>query len=72
MKEITYRVRLIKDRPPNIAGEMYGPINLDGYKSLYENGYINDVLNLIQAQPKKSTKKKKTETETEEENNSNN
>ena len=68
MRVKQYRVRLIKDKGPYSTGEMYGPVDIVGYKSLYEAGYINDYLGLIETKKAetKKTETKKTETKKEE------
>ena len=49
---------LKKDRLPNLKGEKYGPIDIEGYKNLYNDGFIDDDNNLIK---KKNTTKKSEE-----------
>tara|TARA_R100001463_G_scaffold65456_2_gene118747 strand:+ start:1807 stop:1986 length:180 start_codon:yes stop_codon:yes gene_type:complete len=46
---------LIKDKTPNVKGEKYGPVDIESYKILYNNGFIEDDMGLIK---KKNTKKK--------------
>lgn len=54
-----YNPTLKKDRIPNVKGEKYGPVDFEGYKELYEGGYIDDENNLITK--KQSNKKPKEE-----------
>ena len=55
-----YKPILIKDRPPNKVGEKYGPVDLEGYKNLYNDGFIDDDFGLIK---KKTTSKKNKDNE---------
>ena len=54
-----YNPILKKDRLPNKKGDKYGPITLEGYKSLYDEGYIDDELGLFKK--KQNNKKPKEE-----------
>ena len=68
-----YKVTLIKDYGPHKTGELYGLIDIDGYTKLYNLGYIDDELNLMEKKEiKKVTKSKKEKTEKKEDNNNNN
>ena len=35
-----YKPTLIKDKLPNVEGEKFGPIDLETYTQLYEDGYL--------------------------------
>lgn len=53
-----YKPTLIKDKLPNVEGEKFGPIDLETYTRLYEDGYIEDELGLIKAKKQKNKKPK--------------
>ena len=53
-----YKVKLIKDRFPHQEGDMYGPVDRDGYMNLLEEGVIEDEFNLVKKTTKKENKKK--------------
>lgn len=54
-----YRVKLIKDRFPHQEGDMYGPVDRDGYMNLLNEGVIEDEFNLVKKTTKKESKKTK-------------
>ena len=56
-----YKPTLIKNKLPNVKGEKFGPIDEDTYKTLFNNGYIDDEYGIIK-KTKKNTKKDKEET----------
>lgn len=56
-----YFVILKKDRHPHSEGFKYGPVDEDGYMSLYNEGYIDDEHNLIKKTKPKKQKEDKSE-----------
>lgn len=67
-----YKPTLIKDYGPHKKGERYGFIDLEGYTNLFNNGFIDDELNLLEKKEiKKVSKSKKQKTEKTEDNNNN-
>ena len=55
---MTYKPTLIKDRLPNLEGEIYGPVDEAGYIQLYTDGYIDDEFGLIKTKKQKTKKAK--------------
>ena len=53
-----YKPTLIKDKLPNVKGEKFGPIDLETYTALCEEGYIDDEFGIIKAKKQKAKKAK--------------